>query len=251
MQVRPDWSAAAADRAARDAASAAVLPPVTVPWPDAGADAGQPLVPATRNDKAAWQSESGQRDWSSSSWGAADSSWGDEQAMLHKARDLLQATEARFEADEEESYEHEEVPEPFDDSVAHSHISADQAQSRPSPLAEAGGDLEPGVRSRGDGGREESEGSGEGGSTDPPADLCGAYTLSGRCTKRACNLVHGAVCPVRGNISFRVPHDCHVKQHAVRHGSAALRTDSMRTYFHACFLKQVRHVRVRCGYEQG
>ena len=224
MQVRPDWSAAAADRAARDASSAAVLPPVTVPRPDASADAGQPLVPATRSGKAAWQAENAQRDWSSSSWGAADSSWGDEQAMLHEARYLLQATEAQIEADEEEFYEHEEAPEPFGDSVAHSHISADLAQSRPSPLAEAGGDHR-------DGGRDESEGSGEGGSTDPQADLCGAYTLSGRCTKRACNLVHAAVCPVRGTTSFHVPHDCHVKQHAVRHGSAALWIDSMLTYF--------------------
>ncbi|KAK9828000.1 hypothetical protein WJX81_007535 [Elliptochloris bilobata] len=41
-------------------------------------------------------------------------------------------------------------------------------------------------------------GSGEGGSTDPAAGLCGAYTLSGRCGKRACHLVHGTVCPSCG-----------------------------------------------------
>lgn len=205
VQVRPDWSAAAADRAARDAASAAAQPPVTVPRPDAGGDAGQPLVPATRSGKAAWQAESGQRDWSSSSWGAADDAWGDERAMLRRARvlDVFQATEVWCDQRPEEEVfcEHEEVPGPVDDSIAHNRVLEDQAQGRLSPPAEAGGDLEPGGHSHGDCGRDESEGSGEGGSTDPQADLCGAYTLSGRCAKRACNLVHGAVCPVRAATS--------------------------------------------------
>ena len=240
MQVRPDWSAAAADRAARDAASAAVLPPVTVPRPDAGGDAGRPLVPATRSGKAAWQAESGQRDWSSSSWGAADDAWGDEQAMLRKAREVLEASEASWcEAEEEGFNEHEEVAELGNDSVAQSYISEEDAQGRPSTPAEAGGDVEPCSGSHGAGGRSESEGSGEGGSMDPQADLCGAYTLSGRCTRRACNLVHGAVCPVRGSTIFRILHNYHVMQHDVRHESAAL------TY------EQVRHRRVWCGCLRG
>ena len=240
--MRPEWSAAAADRAARDAAAAAVQPPVTVPRPDAGADAGQPLVPATRSGTAAWQAESGQRDWSCSSWGAADDAWGDEQAMLRKAREVLEATEAWYDQrpEGEGSCEHEEVLEPGDDSGAYDYVSEDQAQGRCSPAAEAGGDLEPGSRSHGEGGRDESQGSGEGGSTDPQADLCGAYTLSGRCAKRACNLVHGAVCPVRGNVrtlpSRRL--SCHA---ARRQAWSSCSRARVLTPFHVPLLNQSRH----------
>ena len=210
VQVRPDWSAAAANRAARDASSAAALPPVTVPRPDAGADAGQPLVPATRSGQAAWQATSGQRGWSSSSWGAAGDTWCDEQATWRKARDTTQAAPEAWRAAEEEIFwEHEQVAEPVSEPSAHSFSSEDQAQGESSP-AEAGSILEPGSRSPRDGGKNEGEGtagvpaecSGKGGSTDLQADLCGAYTLSGRCGKRACNLVHGAVCQVRGTFGF-------------------------------------------------
>ena len=199
--VRPEWSSAAADRAARTAKSAAVPPPVTVQRPDTSADDRRPLVPSSSGSRPAWQPEPAEHGWggADAAWQEDDVAWhGDDQPAAGYAFDDGYGDEAgsavhSYGASARTAHDsHCEAAKGVRDSYCSAPESPHECRQ------DAGHHSLDESRSCEGSGRRASEAEdGCGGSTDPDAGLCGAFTLSGCCGRRPCHLAHGNICPVR------------------------------------------------------
>lgn len=197
--VRPEWSAAASERAARQAQAASSQPPAAVRRPGMEPDDGRPLVPASHGAHAAWQPEAARRHRGAPSWGAADAAWYNDYSVDDGVTDPDTLWYPDNDSEDENAFEDDSYPR---DSYAagHQHSEAqDEAgggrAGSPAGSGSSAGQAEQDA-SRGPGGAR-GAGDGAGGSRNPEAGLCGAFTLAGHCARRPCHQVHGAACPVR------------------------------------------------------